>query len=164
MEEKQNVFDFCIHVLCMFGFTMIFLMVFSLLVGEETKEISSMFALGKEGVSVYTMAQFLLISAIITGLRYFFFHLLPKAMPDILRIILMLMSIVATIAIFAHLFNWFPIDEWKPWVAFFICFAICFIVSMAVMMLKVSMENKKMEEGLAKLKKQWEEEENDKQV
>lgn len=162
MEEKKNIFDFLIHVLCMFGITMIFLMTFCLLFGEDAKEISSMFALGGKGLPVHTMAQFLLVSIIITGLRYLFFSILSKRMTEMLRLILMLLSIIAVMAIFAYLFDWFPIAMWQPWVAFLLCFAVCVIASLIVNTLRVNVENKKMEEGLARLKQQWEEEENEK--
>ena len=58
MEEKKNIFDFAGMVFIIFGFCMMCMLLFTVIFGEEAKEVSKMFALGKKGVPVELMAQF----------------------------------------------------------------------------------------------------------
>ena len=66
----------------------------------------------------------------------------------------MVLSEISTIVGFVLCFDWFPTDMWLPWIMFILCFGLCFVVSTVVTMWKEKMENRKMEEALAKLKKQ----------
>lgn len=157
MEEKKTIFDYIGHVFCCFGFAMICMAVFTVLFGESAKEISTMFALSNKGIPVEIMAQYLVLSALIVFARFFFFtDTFLKKGTIALRTIGMLLVVVSLIASFIYAFDWFPVHMWQPWVMFFICFFICFGISLAVTILKERIENKKMEEGLKKLQKQWE--------
>lgn len=157
MEEKKTFFDYIGQVFCCFGFTMICMAVLTVLFGEDAKGISTMFALSNKGIPVEIMAQYLLLSALIVFARFFFFtDMFLKKGSIVLRTIGMLLVVVSLIACFIYLFDWFPVHMWQPWVMFFICFFICFGISLAVTILKERIENKKMEEGLKKLQKQWE--------
>ncbi|MBP3460724.1 MAG: hypothetical protein J6K58_16140 [Lachnospiraceae bacterium] len=153
MEEKKTIFDYLGQVFCVFGIAMTIMAVFCLLFGEESKEISTMFALGNKGLSVETMGQFLGVTAFIVGLRFLFFtDVLIKTMSIFMRTLLMLISVVAVIGVFVYCFGWFPVDMWQAWLMFLVCFGISFAVSLLVMSWKEKLENRKMEEGLKKLK------------
>lgn len=155
MEEKKTIFDYVAMTFTVFGFSIAWLGFFCLLFGGEAKEISSMFSLGSSGLSMATMAQFLAVSAITTLIRYLFFtDVFIKKMSIVGRTACMVLSEVAMIVVFVLCFDWFPTDMWLPWVMFILCFGVCFVVSMAVTMWKEKMENRKMEEALAKLKRQ----------
>lgn len=155
MEERKTIFDYLGQVFTIYGISIALMCVFCVLFGDGAKDFSSLFALGKEGLSTATMAQFLVISVCIVGIRFLFFtDVIIKKMSLTLRTIWMVISAILVAAAFIIICDWFPIDMWKPWVMFLICFGICFIVSMSITILKERMENKKMEEALERLKKE----------
>lgn len=116
-----------------------------------------MFALGNKGLPVETMGQFLGVTAFIVGFRFLFFtDVLIKTMTVFMRTLLMLISVVAVIGVFVYCFGWFPVDMWQAWLMFFVCFGISFAVSLLVMSWKAKLENRRMEEGLKRLKNKLE--------
>lgn len=161
MRERKNIIDYLAQVVHIFGIMMLVLMVLTFVFGDSAMSISKMFTIGSQGISVGVMAQFFLLSILVAGLRYLFFtDRLVKQLSIILRIVFMLLSIIAVIAIFIYCFEWFPMNMWEPWVMFFLCFAICVGVSAAVTTIRVKLEDKKMEAGLDRLKRKLEDEEN----
>lgn len=161
MEEKKTIFDYVGQVFLCFGFTMLCITLLTIACGEEAKEISTMFALGGKGIPLEIMVQFFALSALIVAARYIFFtdFLLKKASIAV-RTVGMLLTIIIMIVCFIFRFGWFPVNMWQPWVMFLACFGISFGISLFVTILKERMENRKMEEGLNRLRKQWEAEEN----
>ncbi|MCM1388501.1 MAG: hypothetical protein NC231_14320 [Bacillus sp. (in: Bacteria)] len=158
MEERKTIFDYIGQILMIFGVTVCILNVFCVLFGEGAKEYSTIFALGKEGLAVSTMMQFLLVSVCTAALRFFFFtDTFIKKMTVPLRTVCMVTAEVAVIAVFIVSFGWFPVDMWQPWAMFILCFGICFIVSAAVTVIKTRLENQAMEKALARLKRREEE-------
>jgi len=155
MEERKTVFDYLGQIFTIFGITVAILNVFCVLFGEDAKEISTMFSLGDNGLSVSIMAQFFLVSVITVTLRFLFFtDVIIKDMSLTARTICMVMLVLVTIAAFIIFFEWFPVNMWQPWVMFFICFSISFIFSILVTMIKEKAENKKMEEALKRIKEE----------
>lgn len=155
MEDRKTIFDYIGQVFMIFGITMGIMSVFCLLFGEGAQTYSTMFSLGKEGIAVDTMMQFLLVSVCTVGLRFFFFtEQFIKNMTVPLRTVAMLVSEIAVIVLFVLVFKWFPADMWSPWVMFILCFGICFAVSLSVTVIKERMENKQMEEALERLKRE----------
>ena len=155
MKKNETIFDYIGLMFLIFGFTIVCLNVFSILFGEGAKEYSTIFSLGKAGLSVSTMLQFLLTSAVIVALRFLFFtDRLFKNLPLAIRTAGMLLSIVLFMVLFIVAFRWFPVDMWQSWTLFFVCFGISAGVSMAVSVLKEKMENKKMEDALKRLKQE----------
>ncbi len=154
MEERKTVFDYMGQILMIFGFTILMLLVFSLLFGESAKGYSDLFSFGKEGIGVDTMIQFLLASIATVTLRMLFFtDMLFKNMRLLPRTAGMVFSELIVISIFVWLFNWFPVDEALPWFMFFSSFGICFVVSLLVTVLQERIENKRMEDALESMKK-----------
>lgn len=153
MDEKKNIFYYLEQVMIVFGFAMLVMNIFCLVVGNSAKGFSSMFELGNEGVPVKIAFQFLLVSFLIIGLRIIFFtDMLIKKMSIWLRTICMLVSVVIIIAVFIIVFHWFPVNMWQPWAMFFICFGISFLGSYSIMTIKEKVENRQMEEALQRLK------------
>lgn len=158
MEEKKTVFDYLGRVVFTFGFTMMCMMCFVVLFGDLAKEYSAFFELGPQGLPVKVMAQFLGLSVIVEGIRILFFtEGMIKKIGILPRMICMLISIVLAITLFAVLFDWFPINMWQPWCMFLLCFGLCFAGSLAVVSLKNRMENRRLAEGLSKIKAELEE-------
>lgn len=163
MEEKDTLFDYLEHVVFTYGIMMVLMLCFTVLVGEDAAEISSLFSLRDKGLPKEIMLQFLGISFFINGWRSIFMtEIIIKRMSVVVRIGLMLTMTVCTIVVFVLVFGWFPADMWEPWVLFILSFLLCFAASISIMTLKTRAENKKMEEGLNKIKERWQENENGK--
>lgn len=153
MEEKKTIFDYLAQIMAVFGFSMLIMNIFCLIFGESAKDFSAMFRLGDQGIPAGLAFQFLSLSALVTGIRFLFFtDIVIKKMPIWLRTICMLVLIVAVIAVFIVIFDWFPVDMWQSWAMFLVCFGISFAGSILVMAIKEKAENRKMEEALRRLK------------
>lgn len=159
MKNKETIFDYIGQIFLIFGFTIVCLNIFCVLFGEDAREYSTIFSLGKEGLGVSTMLQFLLASTAIVTLRFLFFtDRIIKNVSVAIRTAGMFISIILIMMMFIAGFRWFPVDMWRSWTMFFICFGISAGVSTAVSVLKEKMENKKMEDALQRLKKEEERE------
>lgn len=157
MEEKKTLFDYVGHVFITFGFSIVVLNVFCVLVGEDAQEISTLYSMGKDGLSVATMMQFLGVSVCITGLRVLFFtDGIIRRMSVTMRTVCMLLCVIGLIVVCAAVFGWFPVDMWQAWAGFFISFGLCFVGSSLITFLKERTENRQMEEALQKLKEREE--------
>ena len=155
MEDRKTVFDFAGQVFMTFGFSIVALNLFCIVVGEYAQDVSSIYSLGKDGLSTATMMQFFGVSICITGLRFLFFtDRIIRQMSITLRTVCMLMSIIVLIVLCTAVFRWFPVDMWQAWAGFFVTFAICFVGSMFLTHQKERTENRKMEEALRRLKEQ----------
>ena len=73
MEDRKTILDYIGQVFITFGFSIVALNLFCVFIGGQAKEVSSIYSMGKEGLSVATMMQFLGVSVCITGLRFLFF-------------------------------------------------------------------------------------------
>ena len=157
MEEQRTIFDHLGQVMITFGFSVLVMNALCLLVGEEAQEVSTLYSMGKDGLSVATMMQFLGVSCCITVLRFLFFtDRIIKRMSITMRTVCMLIAIVIVIALCTVLFGWFPTGMWESWAAFFLTFFLCFVGSLLLMHLKEKAENRKMEEALRRIKERKE--------
>ena len=155
MEDRKTLFDYIGQVFIIFGFSIIVLNLFCILVGEYAQDVSSIYSMGKAGLSTATMMQFLGVSVCITGLRFLFFtDRIIRQMSITTRTVCMLLSIIALIMVCVIMFEWFPVDMWQPWAGFLLTFLLCFAGSMFVTRMKERTENRKMEEALQRLKEQ----------
>lgn len=155
MEDKKTIFDYIAQAFLTFGISIFMLNVFCLLVGDSAKDISTIFELGKKGLSVHTTFQFFLTSIFITCSRFLFLtDIIIKNMSVLVRTICMLLLDIGIMVIFVIYCKWFPIHMWQPWLLFLLCFGSSFIVAIIIMLVKEKMENRKMEEALKKLKEE----------
>ena len=155
MEDRKTLFDYVAQVLIIFGFSIVALNVFCILVGENAQGVSAIYSMGKAGLSTATMMQFFGVSICITGFRFLFFtDRIIRQMSITMRTVCMLLSIIGLIVLCTLVFEWFPVNMWQAWTGFFVTFALCFVGSMTIMRLKEQTENRKMEEALKRLKEQ----------
>lgn len=153
MERNKNIFDYLAQILTIFGFSMLIMNLFCIIFGNSAQGLSSMFALGSQGVPAEIAFQYLAISALIVGIRFLFFSdRVIKNMPIPLRTVCMLGCVLVITAAFIIRFQWFPADLWIAWVMFFICFLLSFVCSYLVMLLKEKTENRKLKEALDRFK------------
>lgn len=155
MEREKTIFDYMGQVFIIFGGTIAILNIFCLIFGEDAQSFSTMFALGNSGLSVATMAQFLLVSVCITFWRFLFFtDRILKNLSLPVRTVGMFVAVILTIVAFVFLFSWFPIDYWQAWLGFFLSFIICVGISMAISVLKERTEEERMAKALERLKEE----------
>ncbi|MBP3567769.1 MAG: hypothetical protein J6K04_01255 [Lachnospiraceae bacterium] len=160
MKRKDDMIQSMGQAMIIFGVTVVVLMIVVLLVGEDAREYSTIFALGYQGLRIDTLAQFLMMAASITGLRRLLFSDgLISRVSMTLRTFLMFFTVILLVAVYATVFGWFPINDLKAWGSFFACFGLCSIASAYIMARKTERENKEMEEALRKLKEAEKEEE-----
>lgn len=152
MEERKKLLDYLAQAMLVFGITILIVAILCILVGDNAKGYSTIFAAGSTGIPINTVLQYLLSSICITALRFLFFtDAIIKNMSVAARTIVMFISVIVLIGIFAHIFGWFPIDDPLCWISFFICFGICFIISSVISISKEKSDNKQLAEGLKNL-------------
>lgn len=152
MENRKTVFDIIGQIFTIFGFTVICLIVFVYIFGEDAKGYSTIFSFGDRGLSLSTLAQFMLTSTIIVILRQFFFtDIILKRVSMVIRTIGMFCSVVIMIGLFAWIFIWFPVTKVKPWIMFLVCFVVSAGISTFISVAKEKINNKRMQEALEKL-------------
>ena len=137
MEKEKTIYDYISQVFVIFGATVLILNMFCLLFGKDAKELSTLFSLGDQGLSVATMLQFLAMSVFITIWRFLFFT--DKVIKDLslaLRTAGMFTAVVLTIIVFVLLFSWFPLGDWKAWLGFAVSFVISVAISLGLSTLK----------------------------
>ena len=151
--KKSSVFDFFINIFAIYGVTVIILSMLCLTVGEDAKEISTIFSMGNAGLGANTCMQFLLMAVLVVSLRWIFFtDWLMKRWSMIARMVGMIGVVILLVSLFAAVFGWFPLDMPKAWIAFLLSFFACAVVSTAVSVAKEKSENKKLQAALDKLK------------
>lgn len=152
MENRKTIFDYLGQTLMVFGVTILILNLLCYICGEDAKEFSTIFQLGKDGLALSTMLQFFTAAVLITIVRLLFFtDVIFKKISIASRTICMLLTVIVLIGIFAYLFGWFPVDMWQAWVGFFVSFFLCFVVSAIISIKKEKLENQALETALKKL-------------
>lgn len=153
MNKRNTAWDYLTHIMVIWGISVLSISVFALLFGENEKEYSSIFALGSEGISLATLAQFFCLAVIISTLRWVFFtDGLIKRLPIVVRCLLMIAGVILTVGVLAAVYGWFPVNQVMPWVMFLICFFVCAAISVAVSVWKEKSDNQKMQAALERLK------------
>lgn len=155
MEKKTGILGYLSQVFMIYGIAVLILNVFCLIFGETAKEISTIFSLGNEGLSISTLLQFLLANALVVTLRFVFVtDLFIKKMPLSARIVLLFAGAFGIVILFVVLFGWFPVDEPMAWIMFIISFGASCAISTIVSVFAERQENQKLEEALKRYKEE----------
>ncbi len=153
MEKKRTIFDLVGQIFAIFGFTTVFIMLFVFFFGENSRGYSSIFSLGKEGISLMTLIGFFLTSFGVVLLREFFFtDVFLKNLSITIRTVGMFVSVIVMIVVFVWIFDWFPMKHWLPWTMFLLCFMVCSLGGVLFSHLREKAENRKMQEALEHMK------------
>ncbi len=153
MKNRKTIFNYIGEALISFAVSILFLMIIGFILGEDVKTYSTMFSLGKEGLTFTTILQFFLMCCIMTLLNFIFYSdSIIKHKGFLFRTIGMCTGATIVVALLAVKFGWFPINEWRPWVGYATSFLIFFTISCGLMALKTKLENYKMEEALNRIK------------
>ena len=152
MEDRKTIFSYIGQLFATYGIIVSIFMIFSVTIGDMAKEHSTLFELGKQGLTVATLFQLIVLALIITVAQILFLtDKLIKSMNVIARNVCFFGCIVAAMVVFAICFDWFPINEVRAWVGFGVSFVICTALSITISKLEERTENQKMEQALAKL-------------
>ncbi len=155
MEKKHSIFSYLMQIFMIYGISNILLNIFALVFGNSAQGLSEIFSLGSNGVETKICFQFLAAMSIIVGIEYFFnADFMVKAMPSVIRIIVIMSLSIGIIIAFILFFDWFPKNEPLPWIMFGISFLISFGVSVAVSSAYERSENRKMAEALKRFKEE----------
>ena len=153
MEEKKNIYNYISQMFATFGIIVTIFIIFSLVIGESSGDYSTLFILGKKGLTLGTLAQLLLLAFIITVAQVAFMtDVWIKNMTVVLRNVLFFSSIMVAIVVIVILCGWFPINDIKAWIGFVVSYVVCMVLSVLVSKLRESAENAKMQEALDKYK------------
>ena len=151
MEEKKSIFNYISQTFATYGIMVTIFMVFSLFIGKSTAGVSSLFVLGKDGLTLATLSELLLLAIIITVAQNIFLtDLFIKNMSIIVRNILFLVTVLVVIITMIFVFSWFPVGNVSAWIGFIICYLISMGASILVIRLKENTENKRMQNALEK--------------
>lgn len=153
MIKNNTVFDYLAQIMIIWGVSILSLCLFCPVFGEIGREYSSLFRLGNAGIPVSALIQFLLLAIVIASLRWLFFtDVCIKQLSVVIRFILMFACVILAVGLLAAVFQWFPVNQVMPWIAFLLCFLVCASISVIVFAAKEKMDNKKMQEALERLK------------
>ena len=148
MIRKNTVFDFLESVFVIFGITVLSLCVFVTMFGNEAKEISDIFSLGNDGVSIATLIQFFCMSFLVCAIRFICFtNLIIKKLSISGRTIVMFVSVIVAVGVFAAVFHWFPVDMALPWIMFFFCFSVYAALGITLSVLEETNDDKAREDA-----------------
>lgn len=154
MEKKYSILDLIGQAFFIFGVTVTCLSVFVALFGADANKVSTIFLLGERGLAISTIGQFLLMSSLITVIRFVLFtDRMIKGWSITVRTISMFVVVVIMIGVFAAVFGWFPVDDAKAWIMFFVSFFVSCAISVMLSAQKEKKENEKMQEALERMKK-----------
>ena len=151
MEENKSLFDYISKVFTVFGVVILIHVLIGSAVGEDASEMSTLFTLGSKGLAMTTIVQLFALSVIvIVWQTVFLTDKIIKTMPIVIRIILMFVTVTISVVVFIIAFKWFPVNDVRAWIGFFISFALCSLAGVLFSRLKEKAENKKMDAALEK--------------
>ncbi len=152
-DKNETLFDWLEQVFLVFGIAMMCMVVFCILFGDNARGYSTMFELGKAGLSISTMVQFFLLIVIIITLKFILFtDAWLKKMSIAVRTILMFAFSIIALVLFVIMFGWFPAGEWLAWVMLGVCFAVSSVISTFISVLREKAENQKLQQALERVK------------
>lgn len=151
MEEKKTVFSYISQVFATYGIIVTIFTLLSLLIGEGTGAYSSLFRLGRTGLTLGTLWELLLLAAVTTFVQVLFLtDRWIKNMPILRRNVLFFALVLAVIVGMILVFHWFPANDPLAWVGFLISFVLSMGVSVLLSRLKEQAENRRMAAALEK--------------
>ena len=160
MKEKMKYLNWLINkILASFGAGVVTLGVLSCLMGDIGEKVSPIFSLGKAGISIDTLAQFLLLAVFAVIVKdVFMTDRWIKNMSVFLRKSLYFFVIILGVFAMSRLFKWFPADAARAWIAFGIFFSVAMVFITILTRTKEITENNKLQEALEEFQKRKKEE------
>ena len=160
MKEKMKYLNWLVkEILASLGTGVVTLGVMSCLMGDIGEKVSPIFSLGKAGISIDTLAQFLLLAVFAVIVKdVFMTDRWIKNMSVFLRKSLYFFVIVLGVFVMSRLFKWFPADAARAWICFGIFFSVAMVFITILTRTKEITENNKLQEALEEFQKRKKEE------
>jgi len=160
MKEKMKYLSWLIkEIIASFGAGVVTLGVMNCLMGDIGEKVSPIFSLGKAGISIDTLAQFLLLAVFAVIVKdVFMTDRWIKNMSVFLRKSLYFFVIILGVFAMSRLFKWFPADAARAWIAFGIFFSVAMAFITILTRTKEITENNKLQEALEEFQKRKKEE------
>lgn len=153
MEEKKTIYHFLGQLFFMYGIIVLIFVFLSYTVNEQAVQSSPLFALGKEGLTMDTLVQLFGFCVCLLLLRILFLtDVVIKNLQIAIRSLCFVVATVLVIILFVYLFSWFSMNDRNAWIGFFVSYTICTSVGILISLLKEKAENKKMEQGLKRIR------------
>ena len=150
MEDSRDVYKFFKELFTLYGIVVVMIMFITVIVtsiSDEVAEVSTMFRLGSEGLSMATLVQLLGMTFLISVYRLIFMtDACNIKMSFIKRMVVFFSLAFITAVVFSIIFKWFPINSITSWIGFVVCYIVAVYKSTAI----TKRENQKMQEALDK--------------
>ena len=155
MKEKLKYLNWLIkEIMASFGGGIVTLALMSYLLGDGVAEISPIFGLGKSGIPLEIVAQFLLLAVFSVIVKdVFMTDRWIKNMSVFLRKTLYFLVVILGVFIMSRLFKWFTADADRAWIFFGAFFAVAMVIMTILTRTKEISENNKLQEALEEFKK-----------
>ena len=151
LDENRSVFGYIAQLLAMYGAMVIIFMIFTKCIGTSTRDYSTLFELGSEGLTLNTLLQLLGLAVLITMARVLLLtDNVIKNLKMVTRNVLFILSIFIMVIAFSIVFRWFPIDDVRAWIGFIVSFTLSMTASLLITRYIEKSENRRMQEALEK--------------
>lgn len=155
MEKRFTIFDFLGEALILFSITILFVTGSIYLFGKDAVGLSSLFQLERKGIALPTILQLLVFSILLEANKILWFsQRVFQALHSGIRMVGMLVSIVMLVFLYALSFHWFQVDEIHAWIWFGVSLIICLGGTVVTLVLKKKLDDKKLEEGMRRYRKE----------
>ena len=160
MKEKIKYLNWLVkEIMASFAGGVVTLCAMSWLMGDLGAKVSPIFSLGKSGISLETLMQFLLLAVFSVVVKdVFMTDRWIKNMSVFLRKTLYFFVIVLGVFVMSRLWKWFPADAARAWIFFGAFFAVAMVIMTILTRTKEISENNKLHEALEEFKKRKTEE------
>ena len=153
MEEKKTIYHYLGQLFFMYGIIVLIFVFLSCTVNEQAVQSSPLFALGKEGLTMDTLVQLFGFCVCLLLLRILFLtDVVIKNLQIAIRSLCFVVATVLIIILFVYSFSWFSMNDTNAWIGFFVSYTVCTSVGILISLLKEKAENKKMEQGLKRIR------------
>ncbi len=151
MSENKTILNFIVQIFEIFGIIVTIFIVLTMILPDDVATVSSLFSLGKEGLSLPTLLELWLMSLLLIAARIVFLtDRLITGMSILLRNIFFFITILVIIVVFVIIFKWFPVDDIMAWFGLLISYIVCTSAGVILGRILEKAENDKMEEALKK--------------
>ena len=151
MEDRKTIFTYIGETFATYGIIVFLFVLITEGIGKDAEGYSTFFTFGNRAMSLHTLLQLLGLAVVISVCRNVLFDdRWIRSMSMLARNVLFFLIITVTIVLFVILFGWFPINDMKAWIGFFISFAVSSTVAVVLSRIRERAENDKMNRALEK--------------
>lgn len=151
MEDRKTIFTYIGETFATYGIIVFLFVLITAGIGKDAEGYSTFFTFGNRAMSLHTLLQLLGLAVVISVCRNVLFDdRWIRSMSMLARNVLFFLIITITIVLFVILFGWFPINDMKAWIGFFISFAVSSTVAVVLSRIRERAENDKMNRALEK--------------